>query len=48
VTLCRLIKNKTEEKNIVDVIDYQMSVTQLRGVRGRWRYAKRLFPRLHI
>jgi len=26
---------------MVDVLDYKMHITQLRGVRGRWRYASR-------
>jgi len=37
---------KKRENAIVDAIDYQIPVSQLWGVRGRCRYAKRLFPSL--
>jgi len=42
-------KKKTKENALVAIaIDYQMPVTQLRGVRGRWIYgAKRLFTIAH-
>jgi len=38
---------KSREKAIVDAINYQIHVTQIVEVRGRWRYTRRLFPRLH-
>jgi len=42
-----VIHYKSGKNAIIDAIDCQIPVTQLRGVRGRFRYAKRLFPRLH-
>jgi len=34
-----LHKIKTRENPIVDRLDYEITITQLKEVRGRWRYA---------